>query len=125
MGAGSSVPPLNADEIVKEGESLKHCVGGYADRHINGTTTILFLRDREKPGKPLVTIEFRGGKIIQIHGWDDERTPCKANPKKISPRTIYKDFLDGWLAWIEGGSKRDKQGYPVIPNKKKKEVHVA
>lgn len=118
-------PPLNADEIVAEGKALKHCVGGYADRHINGTTTILFLRDREKPGKPLVTIEFRGGKIIQIHGWDDERTPCKANPKKISPRTIYKDFLDGWLAWIEGGSKRDKQGYPVIPNKKKKEVIVA
>ena len=46
-------------------------------------------------------------------------TPCKANPKKISPRKIYKDFLAGWLAWIEGGSKRDKQGYPVIPDKKK------
>ena len=112
-------PPLNADEIVAEGKALKHCVGGYADRHINGNTTILFLRDRERPGKPLVTIEFRGGKIIQIHGWDDERTPCKANPKQISPREIYKDFLDGWLAWIEGGSKRDKQGYPVISNKKK------
>ena len=106
-------PPLHADEIVAEGKALKHCVGGYADRHINGTTTILFLRDRRKPGKPLVTIEFRGGKIIQIHGWDDERTPCKANPKQISPRELYKEFLDGWLEWVKGGSKRDKSGRPV------------
>lgn len=110
-------PPLNADEIVAEGKALKHCVGGYADRHINGTTTILFLRDRQQPGKPLVTIEFRNGGIVQIHGWDDERTPCKANPKKISPRELYKDFLDGWLAWVAGGSKRDKTGQPMLPKK--------
>ena len=112
-------PPLHAEEIVAEGKALKHCVGGYADRHINGTTTILFLRDRLAPGKPLVTIEFRAGKIVQIHGWDDERTPCKANPKRISPREIYKDFLNGWLTWVAAGSKRDKQGYPMIPIKAK------
>ena len=53
-------PPLGADEIVAEGKALKHCVGGYADRHVNGNTTILFLRDRERPGRPLVTIEMDG-----------------------------------------------------------------
>lgn len=113
-------PPLGAAEIVAEGKALKHCVGGYADRHINGQCTILLLRDRKRPGKALVTIEMRGNKIVQIHGWDDERTACKDNPKRISPRKIYEKFLDGWLAWLAAGSKRDKLGYPVTPEQRKK-----
>lgn len=112
-------PPVNAAEIVAEGKALMHCVGGYADRHIAGKTTILFLRDRTRTGRPLVTIEMRGAEIAQIHGWDDERTACKDNPKRQSPRKIYQEFLDGWLAWLEAGSKRDKQGYPVLPKETK------
>lgn len=112
-------PPLNAAEIVAEGKALKHCVGGYADRHINGRTTILFLRDRRQPGKPLVTIEMKGAEIVQIHGWDDERTACKANPRRQSPRKLYAAFLEPWLAWVASGSKRDKKGYPVVPEEKK------
>ena len=113
-------PPLGAAEIVAEGKALRHCVGGYADRHINGTCTILFLRDRTEPGKPLVTIEMSKARIVQIHGWDDERTACKKNPKRISPRELYAEFLTPWLAWLEGGSKRDKKGNPVIPQNKQK-----
>lgn len=112
-------PPVGAYEIVAEGKSLKHCVGGYADRHLNGKTTILFLRDRQSPGKSLVTIEMNGTKIVQIHGWDDERTACKANPKRKSPRELYAEFLGPWLAWLEAGSKRDKHGRPVMPKSKK------
>lgn len=108
-------PPLNAAEIVEEGKRLKHCVGGYADRHVNGTTTILFLRDRSRPGRPLVTLEIKGGTLVQAHGWDDERSPCKDNPKKISPRELYKEFLAGWIAWVQAGSKRDKTGRPLLP----------
>ena len=108
-------PPHGAAEIVAEGKALKHCVGGYADRHVNGTVTILFLRDKHDPEKPRVTIEMRGNQIVQIHGWDDERTKCKANPYRKSPRKIYREFLDGWLAWLEAGSRRDKKGRPVLP----------
>lgn len=118
-------PPIGAKEIVAEGKTLKHCVGGYAQRHVAGRCTILFLRDRLEPGKPLVTIEMRGNQIEQIHGWDDDRTPCKKNPQCIPPRKLYAAFLEPWLAWLEDGSKRDKKGYPVIPGKKKKGVHVA
>ena len=94
-------------------------MGGYADRHLNGKTTILFLRDRQSPGKSLVTMEMNGNKIVQIHGWDDERTACKANPKRKSPRELYAEFLGPWLAWLEAGSKRDKHGRPVMPKSKK------
>ena len=111
-------PAANAEEIVREGKLLHHCVGGYADRHISGVTTILFLRRRSTPGKPLCTIEMNGDKIRQIHGWDDERTACKDNPKRQDPREIYRDFLDGWLAWLQAGSPRDKAGRPKIRKKK-------
>lgn len=29
-------PPVNGHEIVREGQKLHHCVGGYVDRHLNG-----------------------------------------------------------------------------------------
>ena len=112
-------PPLGAREIVAEGKALKHCVGGYAERHVNGSVTILFLRDRLEPGRPLVTIEMSGNRIVQAHGWDDERTACKKNPKRIPPSELYADFLSTWLEWLETGSKRDKAGHPILPQKTK------
>lgn len=105
-------PPMSATEITAEGEALHHCVGGYADRHIKGTTTILFLRDRKKPGKPLVTIEMHGNKIAQIHGY------CNDAGEAIKPSVKYTGILEPWLAWLAGGSKRDKKGLPVLQLKK-------
>lgn len=111
-------PAVNAEEIVREGKLLCHCVGGYADRHISGATTILFLRRRSAPGKPLCTIEIYGSTIRQIHGWDDERSACKDNPDREDPQKIYAAFLDEWQRWLEGGSKRDKAGRPIIKKRK-------
>ena len=111
-------PAASAEEIVREGELLHHCVGGYADRHISGETTILFLRRRSAPGKPLCTIEMSGNRIMQIHGWDDERTACEDNPERRSPMEIYEEFLGVWLAWLKDGSPRDKAGRPKIKKKK-------
>lgn len=99
-------PPVNGAEIAAEGKALRHCVGGYADRHLKGTTTILFLRDREKPGKPLVTIEMHGNSIAQIHGYRNDWNA------KVPPRTQYAEILDPWLAWLSAGSRRDKRGRP-------------
>ena len=113
-------PAVNAEEIVREGKLLHHCVGGYADRHISGATTILFLRRRSAPGKPLCTIEVNGNSIRQIHGWDDERTACEDNPNREDPRKIYAAFLDEWQRWLESGSKRDKAGRPIIKKKVRK-----
>lgn len=113
-------PPASGAEITREGKLLHHCVGGYVDRHLKGTTTILFLRRRSAPGKPLCTIEMNGGRLIQIHGWDDERTKCRDNPMRQDPRELYKDFLEEWLAWVADGSKRDKAGRPVMKKKVRK-----
>lgn len=105
-------PPVSAMEITAEGKALHHCVGGYADRHIKGTTTILFLRDRKKPGKSLVTLEMSGNQIVQIHGYRNDAGEA------VKPSVKYAGILDPWLAWLAGGSKRNRRGLPVIPLKR-------
>lgn len=110
--------PVNADEIVDEGKALKHCVGGYADRHMTGATTILFLRRRDKPHTSLATIEMNGNSIKQVHGYRNELEACADNPDQESARKLYAAVLDPWLKWLKGGSKRDKDGRPKLSKKK-------
>ena len=106
--------PRNGTEIAQEGKRLCHCVGGYAERHLKGATTILFLRRSAQRDTPLVTIEMKENKIVQIHGYDDERTACPENPNKTPCRKLYDYFLEPWLQWLSDGSKRDKEGKPIL-----------
>ena len=54
----SIVVPGGVQDIILEGRILKHCVGGYADLHVYGKATILFLRKDSAPRVPYVTIEI-------------------------------------------------------------------
>lgn len=113
--------PVMAGEITEEGKTLEHCVGGYAERHLSGQTTILFLRRRDRPHTPLATIEMWGNRLIQVHGYRNERVGCADNPESLAARALYKGILDPWLKWLEQGSPRDKQGRPK--QKKEKRNH--
>jgi hypothetical protein len=62
------VAPMDANEIIKEGSSLSHCVASYVNDVISGKCKILFLRSSEDVGKPLVTIEVRDNNIRQVRG---------------------------------------------------------
>ena len=72
------VVPHSMQEIIDEGKALSHCVGGYAERHANGQTIILFLRKTSDPKTPYFTIEIDrkfGSKkpyIRQCHGYKNE-----------------------------------------------------
>ena len=110
--------PVMAGAIKREGKMLDHCVGGYAERHMKGVLTILFLRKSDAPGMPYVTIEMNGNRIAQIHGYSNDRGA-------ISPKVTHKEFLDKWLAWLAAGSKRNEDGSPKLPRPKKKAVAVA
>ena len=110
--------PVDADEIVDEGKALKHCVGGYAARHMNGATTILFLRRRDKPHTSLATIEMNGNRIMQVHGYRNELEKCDENPERMPARQLYAGILDQWLEWLKAGSKREKNGRPKLPKKR-------
>lgn len=112
--------PRNKEEIEREGRELKHCVGGYADRHIQGKTVILFMRREAHPEKPWLTIEMNGKKLVQIHGYKNEGA---YSAKRIAPdpREVYREFLDRWLAWVAAGSRRKKDGTPIEAKNKAKE----
>ena len=114
------VVPESSQDIVTEGKVLHHCVGGYADRHIKGTVDILFLRHVRKPNVPFLTIEMRPRKspldkidLFQIHGYQNER--YQKQGQHVDMEDKYAWFLDAWFAWMRAGSKRDKNGKPVLP----------
>lgn len=111
------IVPENSEQIIQEGKNLKHCVGGYATRHVNGSTTILFLRREDAPYTSLVTIEINGNTIRQAHGYRNEMEGCEENPKRRDPRELYAAFFDTWLDWLKRGSPRDKDGEPKIKKK--------
>jgi len=113
--------PNSAEEIIAEGKTLHHCVGGYAARHVQGKTVILFLRNAKKPMRSFLTIEMvkRQGRmeIMQIHGYRNEGyANRKGEREAVNPRVRYAWFLDVWLDWVNSGSKRDRDGNPVLPD---------
>lgn len=91
------VVPEGAWDIAEEGKRLHHCVGGYAERHIKGATTILFMRDVQAPKVPLYTIEIYGNELKQIHGF-----------KNCDPAPDAKKFVQKWLRHLKR-SKKQKQ----------------
>ena len=110
----------SASEIVAEGKTLSHCVGGYAERHMAGRTTILFLRRIDMPSASLYTIEMQGNQLQQIHGYKNE-VGTGARP----PRQTMAWMLEPWLAWLKKGSPRDKEGNPKLPKPRKKKQEEA
>lgn len=100
--------PENAQEIIREGNVLRICVGGYAERHLTGATTILFLRHSRKPDTPYVCIEIneKDNRIIQIHGYRNEGYMNKRGKRGRNPMARHGDFINEWLAWVKAGSKR-------------------
>ena len=98
--------PASGEEIIREGNVLHICVGGYAARHLAGQTTILFLRRRRKSNTPYICIELdeKSNCIRQIHGYKNEH--LGGGKYARSPKEKFKPFLDEWLAWVKAGSRR-------------------
>lgn len=86
------VVPKAASEIITEGKVLQHCVGGYASGHIQGKTTILFLRHISEPDKPYYTIEVNEKEkhIVQCHGFMNEWKSKKAEEVKAFEKEFAK-----------------------------------
>ena len=76
-------------DIMEEGKALNHCVGGYMENHVEGKTTILFLRRKNDPETSFYTIEIKNNKVIQIHGKHNRW--LGNNPEAIP-------FMRKWLA---------------------------
>ena len=97
-----------AAEILEEGRVQQHCVAGYAQRHIAGKASILFLRRADTPNTALYTIEMNGNELRQIHGYQNDRG------SKVNPRDEMAWLIEPWLDWLKAGSPRDKEGRAKI-----------
>lgn len=82
------VIPTCPDDIIAEGKKLHHCVGGYSDRHFSGKLSILFIRRTAAPDKPYVTMEVRGKKIVQVHGYRND----VSKPLSKSVKLFVEEF---------------------------------
>ena len=71
--------PRTCAEIIEEGAKLDHCVGGYADRHADGATTIMFLRIMGHPETSYYTMEVSNNlNIVQCYGYQNNRNVEKS-----------------------------------------------
>lgn len=87
-------PAATPEELVAEGKTLHHCVGGYSDAHASGRI-ILFIRHTRRPERSWYTlnVDVEGKRIIQNHGYGNERSP-KGKLLKIRPEVL--DFVAAW-----------------------------
>lgn len=92
------IVPKSVEEIVYEGKALSHCVGGYAQRHVEGKLHILFLRKLSEPDTPYYTMEVNtSGKIVQCRGYKNNVVYNGGQPK---PQEIT-DFEKEYQAYLD------------------------
>lgn len=86
-------PAMSASEIVDEGRYLHHCVGGdgYLKKHEEKRCTICFLRHKNKPDTPYITVELINGKVEQWHSYLNDQPEKKRISRWLKK---YTDSLD-------------------------------
>lgn len=95
-------PARSAAEIVEEGRTLHHCVGGngYLGKHNDGESYILMLRAKKDTETPYITVEIEGNRphILQWYG---------ANDKKPDEKHM-QEWLDGYINRLKAGTQELK-----------------
>lgn len=68
-------PFESVEEVIAEGTAQHICIGGYADRYVNGGTILCALRRAEAPEEPWRAVEFSAttGQLIQDRGAYNDR----------------------------------------------------
>lgn len=98
-------------ELNDEGKQLRHCVGTYGEKHASGKSAIFFIRRVDEPENPFFTLELDEVKLEVLQN----RGKCNcARTEEV------KKFEAMWMEWIRAGCRRDKDGRPVLPDKKER-----
>lgn len=86
-------PAATPLELIEEGNTLRHCVGGYSESHAKGKI-ILFVRHTRRPDRSWYTLNINvlTKEEIQLHGYRNELVYGKQ--LKI-PRRV-REFVDLW-----------------------------
>lgn len=97
--------PRDCADIKTEGRILHHCVGNYVERAAKGQTVILFIRKIENMEKRLYTMEYCGGKLMQIRGLCNGVPEEKA--KKLA-ENFTAAFAEAEKKYIEREQKKQQ-----------------
>lgn len=94
------VLPQKRSDLITEGQSLNHCVGGegYYRNHIAGKKLIFFVREISNRAKPFFTMEvdMTDYRICQLYGFGDCSAPpdvrkfAEAFVKKLAPVKVAR-----------------------------------
>lgn len=91
--------PRGNEDLIREGEVLRHCVGGYGEQHAGGEKIILFIRHYRRPERSYYTlnISFQGNtpRRIQLHGYGNERHGENKQYGHNIPKKVL-EFVDRW-----------------------------
>lgn len=92
-------PAASTEEVLREGETLHHCVGTYVRSYAEGKTVICVLRRAVEPDKPWRTVEINKlGGLVQDRGFHNDWGEWNMIDEK------YRAMLDlFWQAWKERG----------------------
>jgi len=98
------VPAESEAQLIAEGKTLGHCVGGYAHAHCTGRS-IFFIRHAAAPDLPFYTLQLdtATGRVMQNRG-----------AKNCDRTQEVKDFENRWLSevvtpWINSKKKQPPQ----------------
>lgn len=91
----SIILPDKPDDIRAEGALLKHCVASYVGRVTDGTTLIVFCREKKALDEPYVTVEVRQGKVTQAYAYQD----TKPSDECLKFLAQWADKKDLKLVW--------------------------
>lgn len=67
------VLPQSGKDFIKEGNVLRHCVLSYIGKYTSESSIIVFVREKDKPNKPFVTVEVSNGVICQCKAFSDKK----------------------------------------------------
>lgn len=98
-GSICAVLPRCADDLRDEGNKLCHCVGGYVDKHLQGSL-IVFIRHARRPERSWYTLNIDvSGKTwheVQLHGYGNEY----AHGQELHIPKAVREWIDRWEAEV-------------------------
>lgn len=92
--------PKSGKELIAEGKTLNHCVGGYVRSHSEGERIIFFVRNYRRPERSYYTLNISMGiepSEIQLHGYGNEtHRDKKGSLHHHSIPAKVRAFCDRW-----------------------------
>lgn len=105
------VLPTCNEDLIREGDTLRHCVGGYGADHISKRHVIFFIRHYRRPERSYYTLDINMTDRPyrqQLHGYGNERHGIHKQYTHNIPQKVL-DFCDRWEREVLMPWYRDKQ----------------